>query len=263
VTRHVLVLACACLLGAIGLAHADACPDAPPADWRSALSRLEPGLVAMPELAEGEDARHVLRALGGVGDETAAVAALARLYEAPIWSGVPAPWAAWTNRAARQVTPYGLFVRDEAAGTIVAAGAYWASPLLPRLHVVRLDEPVDVPRPDARLLATVGGCAGAVREWIEVPADLLSRLVREHAEANVLLAAPAERDGPPLRRWLRIEDLLEAVTFRHIATFELDAFTAWFAGEGPGPVALTRALPQLSSSLGPRDLWALLRDVRR
>ena len=53
------------------------------------------------------------------------------------------------------------------------------------------------------------------------------------------------------------------MTFRHIATFDLDAFTAWFAGESPGPVALTRALPQLRSSLGPRDLWALLRDVRR
>jgi hypothetical protein len=263
VIRLVRLVVLISLAAAFGVAHGDTCPDAPPADWRTALTRLEPGLVAMPELAESEDGRRVLRALGGAGDETAALAALARLYDAPIWSGTPSPWAGWTNRAARQVAAYGLFVRDEGSGTIVAAGAYWASPLLPRLHVVRLDRPVDVARPDDRLMARVGGCALRVDEWIEIPAELLLRTIREDAEASVLLAAPSEEAGPPIRLWLRGEDLLEAVTFRHIATFDLDAFSAWFAGEGPGPVALTRALPQLRSSLGPRDLWALLRDVRR
>jgi hypothetical protein len=247
----------------IGVARADACRAAAPADWRGALERLEPGLVAMPELVRDPDARQVLRAFGGAADETAGAAAAARLYAAPVAADAPQDWQAWTRRAAGSVRAYGLFVRDEPSGRIVAAGTYWASPLLPRLRVVRLEAHVDADRPDAALLRAVSGCVVPVREWIVIPAGLLASTLQEDADADVLLAAPSRRGGPPLRRWLRGDDLLEAVTFQHIATADLDAFSAWFAGEGPGPMALTRALPQLRSSLGPRDLWALLRDVRR
>ncbi len=249
------------LLAGIGLACT---PGAPPSDLPDAIARVEADLPSVPEVVRHPDAKTVLEALRRPPTPTVgSYDAAARVYGAPLdpTSDVQA-LRAWAVLAARGVRAYGLFVEDETGGRIVAAGAYWVSPLVSRLQVVRLDAPIDGRTPDAEALAAVGSCHVGVRDWIVIPSEVANDLLRASEEVQVYLVASGGPDEQPVRRWLDGAELLEAASFVHPATAGLGGFSAWFVGSGPGPLVLARALPKVRATLGPGDLWELIRGIR-
>lgn len=261
--RRLLVLAAA-IVAAIAGGASHACADGPaPNDLSDAIARIEGDLPAVPEVASGPDAALVMRALRDGREDGESRDAAGRLYRIPLAASADAAdIGPWTRAAAQSVRAYGVFVRDTDADRIVAAGAYWVSPLVTRLHVVRLPDDAASRMPDAALLEVVGSCEVEVDEWIEIPVDIADRLIARSDGAQAYLAGSEPGDASPRRRWVDVDALLDAAAFRHPATSGLSSFSAWFVGSGPGPVALGRALPRVRSSLGPRDLWALIRGIR-
>lgn len=246
-------------------AVAAACgPAVPPWSLADAVTRIEAALPSVPEVVAAPDAKTVLEALDGPARATAeAYRSASRIYGEPLSPDADAvALASWAARAAAGVRAYGVFVRDD-GGRLVAAGAYWVSPLATRLQVVRLDEARTYAGvPDAGLLEVVGSCLVSVRDWIEIPTSVLGDLLTASDDVQAYLVAAGGPGGATQRRWVDGDEVLEAATFAHPATSDLHAFSMWFVGSGPGPAALARALPRVRSTLGPGDLWTLIRGVR-
>ena len=238
-------------------------PEPLPHDFASALASVEGALPPVPEVVASPDGKAVLEGLGRPpGTAPDPLAAVGRIYGAPLAGSLDgAAWDAWADRAARRVRAYGVFVRDAASGRIVAAGSYWVSPLVDRLQVVRLSAPVVAREPSAELLWAVGSCRVPVREWIVIDVDVARDLLTASGDVQAYLVAKGGPGEAPQRRWVGGDELLAAATFAHPATADLNAFSLWFVGSGPGPVALARAVPRVRSTLGPSDLWALIRGV--
>lgn len=259
------LLAAAIVIGASSWASATACgPGGAPWSLAGAVTRIEAALPPVPEVVAAPDAKTVLEALDGPARADAELyRAASRVYGEPLSPDADAAaLASWAARAAAGVRAYGVFVRDD-GGRLVAAGAYWVSPLATRLQVVRLDERRSgAGGPDAALLDAVGSCLVPVREWIEVPTSVLGDLLAASGDVQAYLVADGGPGGAPQRRWVDGDDLLAAATFAHPATADLHAFSMWFVGSGPGPVALARAVPRVRSTLGPSDLWTLIRGIR-
>lgn len=260
------LLATAIVVGAsLPWTTAAACgPAESPWNLADAVTRIEAALPPVPEVVAAPDAKTVLEALDGPARADAeAYRAASRVYGEPLsLDADAAALASWAARAAAGVSAYGVFVRDDAGG-LVAAGAYWVSPLATRLQVVRLDEDrVDAGVPDAALLDAVGSCLVPVRDWIEVPTSVLDDLLIASGDVQAYLVADGGPGGATQRRWVDGDDLLAAATFAHPATADLHAFSMWLVGSGPGPVALARALPRVRTTLGPSDLWTLIREIR-
>lgn len=255
----------AAIFAAFSGAVAHACTEDVPASsgLTAAIGQVEGTLPTVPEVANGTDAALVLRALRDGSEDADTLDAAGRLYRVSLAANADAAAVgAWASVAAESVRAYGVFVRDADAGRIVAAGAYWVSPLVTRLHVVRLPNDASSRLPDQALLDAVGSCEVEVDEWIEIPIDLADRLIARSDGAQAYLAWMEPGRSSAERRWIDVDALLEAAAFRHPATSGLSSFSAWFVGSGPGPVALGRALPRVRSSLGPRDLWTLIRGIR-
>ena len=241
-----------------------------------ALVSIEGRLPALPELAASDAARLLLqRPLQHAAAPSVALEiAASEVYGVP-WpaedvenaegDAPPPAIAEWARTASRSVSAYGVFVRDRSLGAIVAAGTYWASPLLDRLEVRRLDGPWPGSMPNARLLATAGSCQVQARTWLELPIELLTEMTTldestaDDAYVYLVVTLPG---GEPARRWIGLDELVAAVTFDHPATRDAVAFHAWFAGPTVDPVTLARALPRVRSNLGPRALWGLVQDLR-
>jgi hypothetical protein len=259
------LLATAIALGASSLASAVACgPVGAPRSLADAVTRIESALPSVPEVVASPDAKTVLEALDDPPRADAELyRAASRVYGEPLSPDADAvALTSWAARAAAGVRAYGVFVRDD-GGRLVAAGAYWVSPLATRLQVVRLDEArIDAGVPDAALLETVGSCLVSVRDWIEIPTSVLDDLLTASDDVQAYLVADGGPGAATQRRWVDGDDLLEAAGFTHPATADLHAFSMWFVGSGPGPVALARAVPRVRSTLGPSDLWTLIRGVR-
>lgn len=260
------LLAAAIAVGAfLSWATAGACgPADAPWNLADAVTRIEASLPSAPEVVAPPDAKTVLSSLDGPARADAeAYRAASRIYGEPLSPDADAvALAAWADRAAARVRAYGVFVRDD-EGRLVAAGAYWVSPLATRLQVVRLDEDgVDGDVPDAALLDAVGSCLVPVRDWIEIPTRVLADLLDASGDVQAYLVADGGPGGATQRRWVDADDLLAAATFAHPATADLHAFSMWLVGSGPGPVALARAVPRVRSTLGPNDLWTLIRGIR-
>lgn len=229
----------------------------------AAIHGIEAGLPPAPEVAGTSDAKTVLEALAGESVSDAELFhAAGRVYGEPVHAEADGTaLAAWASHAASDVHAYGLFVRDD-GGRLVAAGSYWLSPLVERLRVVRMDRGTGARLPDELLLDAVGSCLVQVRDWIEVPIRVLDDLLEATPDVQVYLVADGDSGDTVQRHWIAADELLAAATFAHPTTADLTAFSAWFVGAGPGPVALGRALPRVRSSLGPRDLWTLIRGIR-
>lgn len=239
-------------------------PGAFPQDFASAVATVEGALPPVPEVVASPDGKAVLASLGPrPGATPEPIAAAGRVYDEPLAASMyGAALDAWAERAARHVRAYGVFVRDGSSGRIVAAGSYWVSPLVDRLQVVRLAAPVTTLEPSAELLRALGSCHVPVREWIVIELDVARDLLTASGDVHAYLVAKGGPGEVPVRRWVEGGDLMEAAAFMHPATEDLASFSAWFVGSGPGPVALARAVPRVRSTLGPKDLWELIRGIR-
>lgn len=255
-------------------------PASTPGDrFTETLAALEPDLAEAAALRLDADAREVLvdlESLRSLQDAERDVVdppweALARAYDTPwpaaVLEGEGPDEAAlqhWRATAAERVRPYAILVEDDGrAGELAFLGAYWTSPLSDRLRVVRPPRGATVGRAPGAILDALETCAVEVQEWIIGDASLAQRLLsRESGSPSMFVAGWREETNRVVRTWVAPEDVLDALRFDHPATRDLPSFSAWFTGSGPGPVAVARAMPGVRSSMGPRALFRLLRDIQ-
>ena len=277
--RRSLVLIPILALAMVG--RAQTClPSEPRTDLASQLATLvaglEPGLMASSVTGASFEAQVVTEfvAGGAEGDDVGALEALVALangYDRPLPAGLGAAddpldsdaIGDWLAAAAGEVhTQAFLVTATREREAVRHAAVHWNSPLVPRLRVVRLPE--DRVRPGNRddVLDLLGTCAVAVDEWVSAPEPVVATFLRDHLETFMLVTA-RDASGAAVERWVPPERMLDALRFEDPVTEDLSAFDAWFAGEGPGILAVTRLLPSLRSSLGPGDLLALFRAARQ
>lgn len=249
----------------------------------AALEQLEPDLVAGSSLELSPDAHVVLDFLERTNDPAAAgssptteeaVAAAARVYghawpagrDGADGDGGSSRGASadWLEEVGGDLVTQALITTDgRKRRHATFAAVHWPSPLAPRLRVVRIPPELRGVQNREAVLELLGTCAVEVDEWISVPEDVAERFLEENVRAAMLVMARDPRSGAAIERWVEPENLIAALRFEDPRTADLDAFSAWFAGEGPGPLEVTRLLPRLRGSLGPGDLLALYRSLQR
>ncbi|MDZ7800689.1 MAG: hypothetical protein U5K81_07850 [Trueperaceae bacterium] len=252
-------------------------PPEGPARFAQAVEALDPDLAAWSALRLGDDARAVLtyREAHAVPNaegnpEPPPWEALARAYDTPweeaVQDGGAGPSDAalrrWQRAAAERVRPYAILVEEEGdEGRLAFLGAYWTSPVIDRLRVVRPPGDGSVATTPGAILDALETCAVEVEEWI-VGGPALARRLLSASDGPTMLVVGRRQEGGMVRAWIGPDEVLAALQFEHPATRELTSFSAWFSGSGPGPVALARALPGVRSSMGPRALLRLVRGIR-
>lgn len=245
-----------------------ACPPGEAKGPAGVVAALEPDLASSATLALSADARLILDA---AADPSAAVAggglpgdvraALGRAYGRPVDDGAG---EAWLDRVADGFVTQAILVTEgQDTERAVFAAVHWPSPLAPRLRVVRIPPGLRGIANRELVLNLLGTCAVEVREWISAPEEVALRFMAEHVEAHMFVLGRAAATGEVVQRWVAPEDLIAALRFEDRTTADLNSFSAWFAGEPPGVLPVTRLLPHLRGSLGPGNLMDLYRSFGR
>ncbi len=279
-------------VASLSVAHAvDACPAREDGrlDLHAAAAILEPGLALPAAFGTDPDLRpwaEVQRprpsAAGGGGRSTRPDADRATDPERPSEASLRAAWRAaadaygvpspevrdgavdpeWVRRAAGRVQVVGIRLVDDRSesGGLAAVGAYWNSPLLPRLRLVPIG---DGPQEEATRTAfeRLGTCALAVDAWVDVPVTVAERLLDASDEPLLFAFGPDAGDAQGWSAWFARDRIAEAFAFRAPEVADVDEFAAVFAGGRPSWAQLVRSVPSLRGSLGPGAIVDLLRGA--
>lgn len=284
----------ACIAAVAGVAWAshglDACvaaedEDAPWLDRaRSLIAVLEPDL-ALPSAVFASDDFDALRiVLGGRGDDPRddetlarrAILELAAAYGVPSFRSTHAdasPHAlvadeTWLGRAAHRVRAVGIAVRTSLPdGDIVAVGAYWSTPIMERLRVVRIDpSSVEVHGRDldaarSAYLSTLSTCAVDVDEWIELSEATARTFVRNDAESWMFSFGPAYAASSMWSQWIPGPRIESALAFEDRGLRAETSYSALFAGRTPGLMSVLASLTTVRSSMTVQELATFVRDL--
>jgi hypothetical protein len=277
------------VLVAWGQAHATSevarCGDAPSTDgWidraRTLIGTLEPDL-ALPSALFASEAFDALRiVLDGRQDDPRddetlarrAVLELASAYGVPAFRSSQGGDAAllgdddWLEAASERVEAVGIAVRTSLPdGKIVAVGAYWSTPVMERLRVVRVDELVhrQATIDDARAtyLATLSTCAVTVDRWIEMSEATARSFLRPDETSWMFSFGPASDAATMWSRWIPGPRIESALAFDDRGVNDEASYSALFAGRTPGVMSVLASLTTVRSSMTVQELAAFVRGL--
>lgn len=243
---------------------------------RAILAALEPDLARPGPVSLGPEAGELLAWLQSPDDPAASDAALrevARRYGLQVSedeNGRPTLADGWEADARPEITAIGLAVVDpDASDEIIAAGVYWATPVLERLRIVPVPDGARAARVRdvAPTLADAAStCAVRVEEWVRLTPDLASDLLAASSGLWMLAFGPGTgSDDPSWSTWIASEEIRSAIGYAHpgVPSDPPRSYSALFYGRGPSLLWTLRNAPRASATLGPGDLAGWIRSLFR
>lgn len=169
--------------------------------------------------------------------------------------------ATLASTLASTIDSYAVLVRDQPSNEWLAIGMYTSSPLLERLRVVRLPESARSAQRET-LLTLLATCHHRADTWIEVPAESLSTVLQQQHDGFMLTSVRTYASTNEVR-WVPLPGFLDAISFRHPATRDATAFSAWFTSTSLSFFDIAPLLTSVNSNVEGRELFQALGELFR